>query len=486
MKEYDTHSLDVPYLDRLDEEGLDAIHEGAMHIIEEIGIKLNHDRALDVFEEAGAEVDREESMVKIPRDIIEDAVEDAPSEFTLHGRDPDKTVTIGPTADGQVRAPGYGAPNVRTFEDGRRGSQLADYKDLIKICHQEDVINSTGYNVCEPNDVDQEVKHYEMIEQSLKLSDMPVMGSVYGEDRAQASLDMVGIAVDDRELSKPYMAGLINTVPPRSIDTKMLGGLIKYAEYGQPVLVSSFTMAGASAPATLAGAFTLANAENLTGITLAQLVNPGTPVVYGVPASNIDVRYGSLSIGSPESALFVSFAGQMGRYYNIPSRGGGSLSDTKSVDYQGGFESMLVQAATQFADIDYVLHSAGIMESYSAICPEKLVLDCEMMRYLDRYKEGFEVNEENLALDVIPEVEAAGHFLSERHTLMHSKDELFKPEVTDKRSHGDWVDDGSKSAFEMGYDRVQEDLDSYEQPELDSDLKQDLENYIEDGKKGAY
>lgn len=485
MDEYDTHSQPVPYVDRLDEDGLEAVHEGAIHIIENIGIKLNHERALDIFEEAGADVDREESMVKVPRDVIEDGVDSAPSEFTLHGRG-GQEITVGPGTGGQIRAPGYGPPNIRTFEDGRRGSQLSDYKDLIKICHVEDVINSTGYNVCEPNDVDQEVKHYEMINQSLQLSDMPVMGSVYGEDRAQASLDMVGIANDDPDLSKPYMAGLINTVPPRSIDKKMLGGLMTYAEHGQPTIVSSFTMAGASAPATLAGAFAMAAAENLTGITLTQLVNPGAPVIFGIPASNIDVRYGSLSIGSPESALFVSYAGQMGRFYDVPSRSGGGLTDSKLADYQAGMESMLVHAATQLADIDYVLHSAGILESYSTISPEKLVLDCEIMRYLDRYKDGFEINEDTLAMDVIPEVEAAGHFLSERHTLVHSKSELLKPDVVDKRSHGDWEDDGSKTTFEMGYDRVQQDLDEYERPELPADIVSDLENYVEDGKKTAY
>ncbi|MFB6183190.1 MAG: trimethylamine methyltransferase family protein [Haloarculaceae archaeon] len=485
MKEYDTHTLDVPYVDRLDEEGLDAIHEGAMHIIENVGIKLNHERALDLYDEAGAEVDYDEHMVKVPRDIIEDGIDSVPSSFTLHGRG-GQEITVGPGEDGQVRAPGYGAPNIRTFEDGRRSSQMADYEDLIKTCHVEDTINSTGYNVCEPNDVDQEVKHYEMVSRSLKLSDMPTMGSVYGADRAQASLDMASIAVDDADLSKPYIVGLINTVPPRSIDTKMLGGLLTYAENGQPTLVSSFTMAGASAPATMAGAFAMATAENLTGLTLTQLVNEGAPAVFGVPASNIDVRYGALSIGSPESALFVSFAGQMGRYYDVPSRGGGALSDTKSIDYQGGFESMLIQVATQFADIDYVLHSAGILESYSTMSPEKLVLDAEIMRFLDRYKDGFDIDDETLAMDVIPEVEAAGHFLSERHTLTHSKDELYKSDVVDKRSHGDWEDDGSKSAFEMGYDRFQQDLEEYEQPELDPDIEQTLDNYVEDGKKTAY
>ncbi len=486
MREYDLTTQPVPFLDRLPEEGVEAIHEASMEIIEDIGIKINHEDALDVFEDNGGSVDREENLVRLPRDIVEERVDQAPSSFTLHGRDPEKTIQVGGDGGDQVRAPGYGPPNIRTVSDGRRSSQVADYEDLVKLAHMEDVINCTGYNVCEPNDIDQEVKHYEMVKRSLMLSDQPLMASTYGADRAAACLDMVGIAVDDPDLSKPYAAGLINTVPPRSLDTKMLGGLMTYAERGQPPIVSSFTMAGASGPATLAASMAQANAENLMGITLAQLINPGTPVVYGVPSSNIDVRYGSLSIGSPESALFISFAGQMGRHYGVPSRAGGSLSDTKTIDYQGGFESMLTLAATTFSGIDYVLHSAGILESYSTISPEKFVLNCEMMRYLDRFTRGFEIDTENFALDLIEDVDPASHFLSERHTLEHSKTEFFRPEIVDKRSHGDWSEDGEKTAFEMGRDRVDAQLDAYERPAMDPDIEADLEAYVEDGIEGAY
>ncbi|MFC7046139.1 trimethylamine methyltransferase family protein [Halobacteriaceae archaeon GCM10025711] len=485
MKDYDTETQAVPSLDRLSAEGEEAIHEAAMHIIENVGVKMNHDRALEVLADNGGEI-HDDNVVTMPREVVEEAAAEAPSSFTLHARNSDNDVTIGEGSSTPLRAPGYGPPNIRTFEDGRRKSQVEDYETLLKLVQTEDVLTSTGYNVCEPNDVDQEVKHLEMVKRSLSLTDKVPMVSPYGADRTQANLDMVGAAVDDPDLSKPYAAGLVNTVPPRSLDTKMLGGLVTLAENGQPPVVSSFTMAGASGPATIAGSLAQANAENLMGITLAQLINPGTPVVYGVPSSNIDVRYGSLSIGSPESALFISFAGQMGRYYGIPSRAGGSLTDSKTVDYQGGFESMLTLSAAEFAGIDFMLHSCGILESYSTISPEKLVLDCEMIRYLDRFKDGFAIDEESFAFDLMESVEPAGHFLSERHTLTHSKTELYRSDVVDKRSHGDWEEDGAKSAFEMGHDRVQNRLDAYEEPELDEDIKRELDAYVEEASKTAY
>lgn len=485
MKAYDTETQSVPFLDRLTDEGEEAIHEGAMHILEEIGIRLHHEEAVDLFVEHGAEVD-EDNVLKIPRELIEEQVEKAPSSFTLHARNPDNNVTVGSDSPRPLRAPGYGPPNIRTFEDGRRESTIADYEQLIKLVQTQDVLTSTGYNVCEPTDIDQEVKHLEMLNRSLTLTDKVPMVSPYGEDRASVCLDMVGIAVDDPDLEKPYAAALINTVPPRSLDTKMLEGLMTMAKHGQPVVVSSFTMAGASGPATFAGSLAQANAENLTGITLAQLVNPGTPVVYGVPSSNIDVRYGSLSIGNPESALFVSFAGQMGRYYDVPSRAGGSLTDSKLIDYQGGFESMLTLMTAEYSGIDFMLHSCGILESYSTISPEKLVLDCEMIRYIERFREGYPINEENFAFDLMSEVEPSGHFLSKRHTLTHSTESLYRSDVVDKQSHDSWADEGSKSAFEMAYDKIDELLDEYEEPDIGEDKKAELNDYVEEAKQSAY
>lgn len=457
-------------------ESREAIHETSMHIIEDIGIQINHERARTVFECNGGEI-HENNVVTLPRDIIAACVEKAPAQFTLHARNAGNDVTVGGSES--VRAPGYGPSNIRTVEDGRRRSTLSDYTDFVKLSQMESVINCTGYNVCEPNDTNQATKHLDMVERSLIYTDQPVMGSAYGEDRARECLDMLAIVMDDPDLRKPYTAGLINTVPPRSLDAKTLGGLMTYAENGQPVIISSFTMAGASGPATLAGSMAQANAENLLAITLAQLLNPGTPVVYGVPASNIDARYGSLSIGSPESALFVSFCGQMGRYYDIPSRGGGGLSDSKSVDFQAGFESMLLQTVTALSEIDFVLHSAGILESYSAISPEKFVLDCETLQYVDRFTRGITISPETCALDRMSAVEPAGHFLDPSND--RSEEVFYRPDIADKRSYSDW-DTDSTSAVERAHERVQRQLEAYQKPHLDADIERDLTEYVEERK----
>jgi len=476
VADFNTASTAVPTLEWLDSDGVDAVNDASMRIIEELGIQLGHEPARALVSANGGTVD-EDGVATLPREVVVDAVDRAPSSFTLHARNPDHDVTVGGDSP-PVRAPSYGPSTVRTFDDGRRDATLADYETLVKLAHAEDVITCSGYNLCEPTDVDQRDRHLRMLERSLTLSDKPVMGPTHGRERAEACMDMVGIAMDDPDLSRPLVAGLINTVPPRRIDAEMLGGLLTYAEHGQPLVVSSFTMAGASGPPSLGASLAQANAENLVAIALAQFVNPGTPVVYGVPSAMVDDRYGSLSIGSPESALFAAFAGQMARRYGLPSRGGGSLSDAKTVDYQSGFESTLVGAATAFSGVDFALNAAGVLESYSAVSPEKFVLDCEALRSLDYLRTGVPVDSETISLDRIADTDPAGHFLDD--DARSAGRPSYQSEVLDKQSHDAWADDGERSAFELGRERVRCLLEDYEAPPMDDRTARAIEEYVVD------
>jgi len=365
-------------LEKLTPDGERAIHEASLTLLREVGIQVGHEGALELLDENGCDVDRDENLVTFPSSLVEDCIEMVPSSFTLHGRGEDRAVTVGEGS--YATSPCGSAPNVLTYEEGRRQSTVADYEKLLKLTHVEDVMTTTGYNHVEPNDVAQEVKHYELLERSIKLSDKPLKGDTWGADRARASIEMAGIANEDPDLSKPYVFATINSVSPRIWDTKMTGGLMEYAKHGQPALLSPAVMASASGPSTLAGTLSLGNAEILAGNVIAQLVNEGTPIVYGLPTSNIDVRFGSFAIGSPEGALCVAFAGQMSRFYDMPSRAGGSLTDAKVPDIQAGAESMLQLFVTIQSGVNLTHHAAGILLS-SHLC-EKCVIEIQALPHL--------------------------------------------------------------------------------------------------------
>ncbi|MDG5776522.1 trimethylamine methyltransferase family protein [Haloarculaceae archaeon H-GB1-1] len=471
-------------IDKLPPEGLDEIHEASLRLLEDVGLRISYDEALDLLDENGCDVDRESNIVRFPPDLVEESIEKAPSSFTLHGRNPEQSVQVG---DGEyVTSPCGSAPNVLTYEDGRRPSTLEDYETLQKLTQMTDVMTTTGYNHCEPNDVDQEVKHYRLLERAIKLSDKPLKGDCWGADRAKASIEMAGIANQDPDLSKPYMFATINSVSPRIWDTKMTGGLLEFARAGQVAVLSPAVMASASGPSTLAGTLALGNAEILAGNVMAQLANPGTPIVYGLPTSNVDVRYGSFAIGSPEGALCVAFAGQMGRYYDVPSRAGGSLTDAKVPDAQAGAESMLQLFVTVQSGVNLIHHAVGMLDSYSTSSPEKFVIDCESLRYIEHFRNGYDINTDTLAEDLVADVEPGGHFLNQRHTLEHSRDDYLFSDMFYRDSYDNWADEGEKDAFEVAHERVEEMLDEYERPELDPEVAAELEAYVEEGVEGAY
>ncbi|QHS17678.1 trimethylamine--corrinoid methyltransferase [haloarchaeon 3A1-DGR] len=465
-------------IDPFGEAGIEAVHEASIRVLEELGVQLDHERARAVLRDHGATVDADD-VVRIPGDLVAEAVDRAPASFTLHARNPDNDVVVGGEGP-PVRAPGYGPATIHTAADGRRDARLADYERLTRLAQATDVITCAGYHLCQPADIERSDRHLAMLERSLTLSDKPVLGPTYGAERAREGLELVGIATDDPDLSRPVVAGLINTVPPRRIGTEMLAGLLAYADRRQPLVVSSFTMAGASGPPTLAAAMAQANAENLAAITLAQLVAPGTPVVYGVPSAVVDDRYGSLSIGGPESALFAAFAGRMAAHYGLPSRGGGSLSDAKRVDHQSGFESTLVGTATALGGVDFVLNAAGVLESYSAVSPEKFVLDCETLRAVDRLRDGIRVDAETLSLDRLAAVEPGGHFLEDLEPESATDPQFHRSAVVDKRSHEAWADDGARSAFESATDRVRELQESYDRPPMDEGIAREVAAYVDE------
>lgn len=471
-------STDVPLLDRLSPEGVKRIHDRSITILSEQGISVKHEEARNILADAGCTVNEDSNLVYIPEDLAEEMIAEAPSQFTIRGRGERNDVTVG--GEDPVITTAAGSPNILTLDGGRRASTMEDFKLFQKLVHQVDTIDTVGHEIVIPTDYDDSVAFIEMQRQALTLTDKIPYGTCYGEDRARISAKMVGLVHNDPELSDHYLFANANSVSPRTWDEKMTGGFLQYAKMGQPVILAPAVMAGASGPGTIAGAMALANAEILAGVTIAQLANPGTPIIYGVANSNTDIRYGTFSIGSPEGALFISLAGQMARFYDVPSRAGGGLTDAKSVGDQSGSESMFQLLISMFSGIDFISHGAGILDSYSTASPEKFVLDAERLRYINRYRDGFTLSEDTFALDLIGEVPPASHFLNKRHTLDFAQDEFTFPEIAVRSSYDSWADEGQKSANRRASDRVEELIESYEPPRMDEAIRNDLDVFVEE------
>ncbi|MGL5513614.1 MAG: trimethylamine methyltransferase family protein, partial [Sporomusa sp.] len=466
----------IPKFNVLTPEQVQQVHEQSMKILEEIGVEFSYQPALDVLQAAGQRV--EGQRVYFQKQFVEAQVAKAPDEFTLYARNPQNNLVVG--GDNIIFMPGYGAPFIHEADGSRRNSTMEDFDNFVKLSHISPNMHMTGGNSAEPNDVDDSIRHLKMVFSSIVHSDKCYMGSASGYEKAQDSIDMTAIVFGGKEVikEKPALICLVNSVTPLKYDDRMLGALTAYAQAGQAMVIASLVMAGSTGPATLAGALALQNAEVLAGITLAQSINPGTPVVYGSTSAITDMETGSLSIGNPETALFTSASAQMARFYKVPCRGGGGLNDAKIVDAQAGYESMMTLMAAGMAGINFVLHTAGILQYYMAMSYEKFITDDEIAGMVLRYLKGIEFSDEHLAFDVIAKVGPGGHFLTQKHTRKNHAAQLRRAQLSDRLSFDGWGKErlDTNRRAERKWQAM---LAKYQAPALDDNVRQKLETFIE-------
>ena len=267
-----------PY-DLLSGEEVEAIHEQAMTILEEIGVDFLHDRAREIFGQAGMKV--EDNRVRFDRAFVMEQVAKTPATFDLQARNPARSVILG--GDNVVTAPVYGPPFITDLERGRRGATIEDFNNFDKMAQAIDQIHCAGGTTVEPEDLPLGTRHLDMVYSHLRWTDKPFMGSVISSENARDTIEMASIVFGgrDRIEATPAILSLINVNSPLRYDDRMLGALLEYSDAGQPVIVTPFLMAGAMSPMGLAGTVAQQTAEALAGIALVQLIRPGTPSVYG-------------------------------------------------------------------------------------------------------------------------------------------------------------------------------------------------------------
>ena len=309
-------------------------------------------------------------------------------------------------------------------------------------------------------------------------SDKAFLGSTVGQRGARHTLEMAHILFGGDLQDKHVCMGLINSLTPLRYSTEMLEALIAYAAARQPVIIAALAMAGSTAPITLAGVLALQNAELLAGIVLTQLISPGTPVVFGSTSTNIDMKSGALAIGSPELAQMIAAHAQLARFYGLPSRSGGALTDASSPDAQAGFESMMGLLTAVNSGIDFVLHAGGILSSYLAFSFEKFVLDDEMCGMVRRLHEGITVNPITLAYDAAAGVGSGGNFLTDDLTVERCRTEFWRPALCDRAGLEAWMQGGQKTASDRARQRWQKLVAKHEDPPLDATTVRQLQSYV--------
>jgi trimethylamine--corrinoid protein Co-methyltransferase len=473
----------MPYITRkiktyevLDEEGLELIERNADTVLEEIGIEFREDaEALELWRQAGADVRGE--RVHFPKGLCRELLKSAPSEFTWHARNPERSVRIGGNAT--VFAPVYGSPFVRDLEGNRRYATLEDFRNFVKLAYMAPSMHSSGGTVCEPVDIPVNKRHLDMVYSHIKYSDKPFMGSVTAPERAEDSVAMAKLVFGDEFVENNcVMLNLINANSPMVFDETMLGAAKVYARHGQASVISPFILSGAMSPVTVAGTLTQILAEVLAGASFTQLIRPGAPVLFGTFAASISMQSGAPTFGTPEPALVSYGAAQLARRMGLPFRTGGSLCASKVPDAQAAHESANTLNMTLLAGANFVLHAAGWLEGGLAACYEKFMIDQDQLGMMQKMAQGVDLTEDGQAMDAIREVGPGAHYLGCAHTQANFQTAFYRSALADNNSFEQWEIEGRKRIEDRANALCRSWLDAYEAPALDPDIDEALLAFI--------
>jgi trimethylamine--corrinoid protein Co-methyltransferase len=374
----------------------------------------------------------------------------------------------------------YGPPFVGDLDRGRRKATLEDFQNFVKLTYMARHLHHSGGTVVEPNDIPVGERHLDMLLAHITLSDKAFMGSVTHVDNARDTVTMAEILFGAQAIREnPAVMSLINVSSPLRFDDRMLSALEVYAEARQAVIVTPFIIAGAMSPASLAATLAQQNAEALFGIAYAQMVNPGTPCVYGSFLANVDMKSGAPCFGTPEDTLALYAGAQMARHYDLPYRSGGNFTAARIPDAQAGYESAGTMWPTVQAGTNFVLHAAGWLEGGLIAGYEKFVLDLEVCGMMARFVAGIGLTEEDFAWDAYAEAGPGQHFLGTQHTMRHYSSAFYQHTVFSMDNYEKWEEEGSPDAYKLANAIWKRTLKAYERPELDEAIEEELSAFAE-------
>ncbi|MFZ1725385.1 MAG: trimethylamine methyltransferase family protein [Albidovulum sp.] len=469
-----------PYapMELANEEQMQLLHDTSMRILSELGIRVMSERVMDIFADAGAIVDRDTQTIRIDESIVMAAIAHAPASFTLTSHNPAKRLIIGGRnlCFGLVAGP----PNVHDRINGRRAGNLKDYENFIRLAHHFNAINIIGNQVTSPMELPANNRHLDTYRANLTLSDLPFHCTAIGRGRATDGINMMaiarGISVDQMR-DDPGVITIISVNSPRLFDDAMGEGLIAMAEHGQPVTVTPFTLMGAMTPVTLAAALAQQNSEALFGLTLTQLVNPGTPVMYGAFTSNVDMRSGAPAFGTPENTKANIIAGQLARRYNLPYRTS-NANASNAVDLQAAYETGMATWGAVLGGGNMIYHAAGWLEGGLCASYEKLILDVEILQNMMEILRPISFSEDDLGFEAIKSVQTGGHFFGAQHTMERYESAFYHPMLSDWTNYEGWEAAGAHQAIDRATALWQKALADYEEPVMDIAIREELDAYV--------
>ena len=463
----------------LSQKDVERIHDASLKTLERMGIEVNSRRALQIFKEKGARVNSGKRRVKIPRSMVEDAIDKAPSKVVLCGREEKYDLIL----ENKMVYMGTGgtALNILDLKTGeKRASTLEDVKKIARLVDALENIHFYLLPVY-PNDLPREKVDVNRFYAGLSNTTKHIMGGPYTLPGALNVIKMAEEIVGGKEVlrKRPIISFITLVISPLKIDDTYGEILIEITKRKIPLAIPTEPQCGATAPVTLAGNLVLFGTETLAGVTLAQLVNPGTPVLCGYVGTIADMRTMGYTSGAVEMGLLNAAAAQLAHYWQLPFYATGGMSDSKIPDVQSGYERALNLLPVALAGANFIHDAAGLIEFALTASYEQYVIDNEIIGMVMRALKGIEVNEDTLALEVIDKVGPGGNFLAEPHTVAHMRSEFFFPKVSDRSSREKWLAEGGKDARQRARETAINILATHRPLAISSDIQAKIKSGVE-------
>lgn len=473
--------LQNPYkpMEIFSEDEIESIHQASLTVLRNTGMDIQSPRAVEILRSAGADVDPDGQRVRFDSDFIMEKISTTPSEFTLHGRHAERHVNVGGRS--VVYSIVASTPNVSDLDRGRIPGNFEDYCNLIRLGEHLNTVHAHGGYPVEPCDVDVSIRHLKAVSAMARLSTKPLHGYALGSERMLDAIEIVRISrgIDEATLLKePSLTTVVNSNSPLVYDKALLEGAIEMALRNQPVIYTPFTLAGAMAPITIAGALVQQNAEALAGLAFHQCVRPGAPAIYGSFTSNVDMKSGAPAFGTPEYTQATIASGQLARKYKVPLRAS-NANASNAPDEQATYESQMSLWACLLGQVNWVKHGLGWIEGGLCASYEKLILDAEMIQMMMAFMQPAKINESTLAVETIAEVGPANHFFGAAQTMENYESAFYSPLLSDWRNFESWQDAGSETATQRANKIWKQMLKDYEEPKLDEGINDALSAFVD-------
>ncbi|MEJ2639184.1 MAG: trimethylamine methyltransferase family protein [Desulfosarcinaceae bacterium] len=429
---------------------IDAIHRAALEILENTGMTYEEglEETLDLLSAAGASVDAARARITFPRELVTAQAAKAPARVVLYGREGAHDLDL--TEDKVHIGTGGAAIKILDLTSGEvRPSTLSDIYILGRLVDRLEHIHFF-LRPCIPTDIPESAYDVNMFYACLRATAKHVMSGVNDEAGLSKVIEMASLLAGGREAlrARPFISVITSfAISPLKLCTQSTRIMQACNREGIPVALSAAPMSGSTAPVTMAGTLVQVHAEQLAGITICQLTQPGAPLLYGGIPGMANMNTMGYTGGGVECGMMNAAIHQLAAHIEVPNYNSAGLSDAKLPDAQAGWEKAMTILLGAMGGSNYMHHSAGMLESMLAVAPEQYVIDDEIIGMAVKVLGGITVDQEHLALDVIDQVGPGGNFMVSPHTLRHMRSEYFQGNgVTDRRNREKWAQDGGADA----------------------------------------